>query len=113
MDNFESSAILMKYRGDSSDGKGIFDRYVLESVIVREVFAADSEAVSSGGVTLYFLLDRSVCRAEGGNSVTFPRLACGDMISLYVGGEESCAMRVFEVGYFSGGGLSHVRIKLK
>lgn len=113
MHNTENSAVLLKYRSDGADGTENFDRYSLENVVIREVFAVDSDNVHGGLVTLYFLSDRSICRDDKGEVVSLPRLSHGDMVTLRVGENDEERFRVSEAGYFTGGDLSHVRIKLK
>lgn len=108
----DDKVILLKCRSDVTAKTPAYDRYALENVMVREIFAADAEAVNEGGATVYFL-DRSVCRSETGESVPFPRLAKGDKCILHGGTEAEVTMRVTEAGYFNGSSLAHVRFRLK
>lgn len=109
----ENSAVLLKYRPDAAAEVPAYNRYVLENVMVRETFAADADAVENDGAVLYFLEDTSVCRAENGGTVKLPRLAKGDRCLLHAGTDAEVTMRVAEAGYFTGGTLAHVRIRLK
>ena len=109
----KDSAVLLKYRPDPAAAVPVYDRYVLENVLVRETFAADAEAVEDDGAVLYFLEGASVCRTENGGTVKFPRLAKGDRCLLHAGTDAEVSMRVAEAGYFTGSTLAHVRIRLK
>ncbi len=109
----KDSVVLLKYKPDAAASTPAYDRYVLENVMVRETFAADSDAVNEGGATVYFLDNVSICRVENGGSVSLPRLAKGDMCSLHAGTDAEVTMRVAEAGYFNGGTLAHIRIKLR
>lgn len=112
----EDRVILLKYKqADVAAQVPEYDRYTLENVMVRETFAADADAVNEGGAVVYFLENVSVCRAESGESVPMPRLAKGDRCILHFNGgtDAEVTMRVAEAGYFTGGGLAHVRMKLK
>lgn len=109
----EDKVILLKYKPDIAAQVPAYDRYTLENVMVRETFAADADAVDASGATVYFLEDVSVCRAESGESVSMPRLTKGDRCILHGGTDAEVTMRVAEVGYFTGGNLAHVRMKLK
>lgn len=109
----KNSAVLLKYRPDPAAAVPAYDRYTLENVMVRETFAADAEAVGNAGAVLYFLEDTSVCRAENGGTVPFPGLSKGDRCLLHAGTDAEVNMRVAEAGYFTGGTLAHVRVRLK
>jgi len=109
----KNSVVLLKYRPDPAAPVPAYDRYVLENVMVRETFAATADAVNESGAVVYFLEDGSVCRAETGGTVSLPRLAKGDKCLLHAGTADEREMRVAEAGYFTGGTLAHVRMKLK
>lgn len=109
----QGNVILLKYKPDLTASTPAYDRYVLENVMVRETFAADSDAVSGSGAVVYFLDNVSICCAENGRTVSLPRLAKGDMCTLHAGTDAEVTMRVAEAGYFNGSTLAHVRMKLK
>ena len=114
MGQFEKdSVVLLKYRSGPTAVVPAYDRYVLENVMVRETFAADADAVNGDGAVVYFLDDRSICRTENGGTVKFPRPAKGDRCLLHAGTDAETNMRIAEAGYFTGGTLAHVRMKLK
>lgn len=114
MGNFANdSVVLLKYRPDPAAEVPAYDRYMLENVMVREIFAADAEGVSGDSTVVYFLEKSSVCRSADGMSAGLPRLAKGDCCILHAGMPSEVTMRVAEAGYFGGGALAHVRMKLK
>ncbi|MGN1346529.1 MAG: hypothetical protein ACI4V1_07065 [Eubacteriales bacterium] len=113
MDFTNDTVVLLKYKGDDASGAPEYERYTLENVMVREIFAVDPSAVDEGGVTVYFLDNVSVCRAEAGEETALPRPSKGDLCSLHGGSAAEVTMRVAEAGYFTGGTLAHVRLKLK
>ena len=114
MGSFANEAVvLLKYRPDPAALTPAYDRYPLENVMVREIFAADAEGTSGDGAVVYFLEKGSICRDPYGRTVGFPRLAKGDLCILHAGTPEEVTMRVAEAGYFGGSPLAHVRMKLK
>ena len=114
MGSFANDAVvLLKYRPDPAADVPSYDRYTLENVMVREIFAADAEGVSGDGAVVYFLEKGSVCRGPDGMSAGLPGLAKGDCCILHAGTPAEVTMRVAEAGYFGGSPLAHVRMKLK
>ncbi len=109
----ETAVTLLKYRTDAPDGTPCYDSYALSGVVVRERFTLEREAVEVGETVLYFLYDRSVCRSADGAVVPLPRMSSGDLCVLRFGEADEDRLRIAEVGYFNGGALSHVRMKLK
>lgn len=109
----ETAVTLLKYRTDAPDGTPCYDSYALSGVVVRERFTLEREAVEVGETVLYFLYDRSVCRSADGAVVPLPRMSSGDLCVLRFGEADEERLRIAEVGYFNGGALSHVRMKLK
>ena len=105
--------VLLKYRPDLAAAVPEYDRYALERVMVREIFAADPDAVEKSGAVVYFLDRVSVCRGMGGEVTSLPQLSKGDMVLLHEGTDAEAVMRVSEAGYFNGETLAHVRIRLK
>lgn len=114
MGNFADGAVvLLKYRPDVRAATPAYDRYVLEHVMVREIFSADAEAVGQDSSLVYFFENGSVCRDPYGAAVRIPRMAKGDRCILHEGTDAEVNMRVAEAGYFGGGSLAHVRLKLR
>ncbi len=113
MDFAKDTILLKKYLPDPAADIPAYDIYTLENVMVREVFAADADGMDKDGATVYFLRDVSVCRGPSWAKVALPRLAKGDLCVLHAGTEAETEMRVAEAGYFTGGNLAHIRIKLK
>ena len=77
------------------------------------MFDAIAAGFAGAGAVLYFLEDTSICRAENGGTVPLPGLAKGDRCLLHAGTDAEVNMRVAEAGYFTGGTLAHVRVRLK
>ena len=107
------TVVYLKYKPDVRAASPAYNRYTLENVMVREVFAADPENVSGDGAVVYFLENGSICRGPSGRCVGFPRPAKGDRCILHAGTEAEVTMRVAEAGYFGKSPLAHVRLKLK
>lgn len=112
MDFTKERILLKKYRPDPAAAVPAYDTYRLYNVVVRETFAVGADGENEDGATVYFLRDVSVC-LKSGMKTALPRLAKGDLCVLHAGTDDETEMRVTEAGYFTGGNLSHIRIKLK
>ncbi len=113
MDFAKETILLKKYLPDPAAAVPAYETYRLYNVMVRETFATGADGKNGDGATVYFLRDVSVCRKTSGTKTALPRLAKGDLCVLHAGTEAETEMRVAEAGYFTGGNLSHIRIKLK
>lgn len=107
-------AIYRQFRSDSADYSADYRDLTLTGVWVREIFAADPEAVENGVTILYFFPGQSVCTDENGREVVFPRPRSGDLAVLHAGTEDERVLRVAEAAYYTGVAVGpHVRLKLK
>ena len=114
MGNFANDTIVyMKRKPEIHASSPEYERYVLENVMVREMFASEADAVEKSSAVVYFLEKGSVCRGPHGRTVGLPRPAKGDLCILHAGTPEEVTMREAEAGYFGGSPLAHVRMKLK
>ncbi len=113
MEFAKDTILLKKYRPDPAAEVPAYDTYTLENVMIRETFAVDKTSADADGATVYFLRNVSICRDSYGRIVPFPRLAKGDLCVLHGGSAAEESMRVAAAGYFTGGNLAHVRVKLK
>ncbi len=109
----KDAVVFLKYKPDIAAASPAYDRYTLENVMVRETFAADAENVNGDGAVVYFLENGSICRSPDGAETGLPRPAKGDRCVLHAGTADEANMRIMEAGYFTGGTLAHVRLKLK
>lgn len=109
----DGTVIYLKYRPDVRAASPAYDRYTLENVMVRELFAADPEQGNEDRAVVYFLDSGSICRDPSGRIVRLPRPAKGDRCILHAGTEAEVTMRTAEAGYFGGSPLAHVRLKLR
>ena len=99
----------------SDDGKdAVYEDYTLGGVLIREIFAADSEMVQDGTAIVYFFPSVSICTDKNGTPCSLPRPKSGDLAVLQAGTEDERILRIGEAGYFTGGGsLAHIRLKLR
>ncbi len=113
MDFSNDKVVLLKFKSETMGSAAEYERFSLDDVMVRETFADDAEAVNDGGAVVYFLNNVSICRDADGRTVSLPRIAKGDLCLLHSGSADEMTMRIAEAGYFTGGSLAHVRLKLK
>ena len=114
MGNFANDTIVyMKRKPGIHASSPEYERYVLENVMVREMFASEADAVEKSSAVVYFLEKGSVCRGPNGICDGLPRPAKGDRCILHFGTKAEMTMRVAEAGYFAGNPLAHIRLKLK
>ena len=107
-------ALYRQFCGDNADYSADYRNLTLTDVWIREIFAADPEAVESGVTILYFFPDQSACKDEDGCEVAFPRPKSGDLAVLHAGTEDERVLRVAEAAYYPGAQANpHVRLKLK
>ena len=97
-----------------SDDDAAYEDYTLTGVMVREVFVTDPDMTEGGTTTVYFFTGLSTCTDSSGNVCGMPCPKYGDLAVLRAGTVEERCLRVAEAGYFTaGGGLGHVRLKLR